>query len=90
MLWTMQDIVSIYKLRWAIEEVFKILKHCVGINRCQQHSIALQEVFIWMSLVAFSYLEKLKDHSVYKARHTVNFQTVCLDESILKEILAGC
>ena len=53
MLWTMQDIVKIYKLRWSIEEVFKILKHCVGINRCQQHSIGLQEVFIQMCLVCF-------------------------------------
>ncbi len=87
MLWTMQDIVRIYKLRWAIEEVFKILKHCIGINRCHQHSVAFQEVFIWMSLVAFSYLERVKDDSIYKARHTVNFQTVCLNESILNEVL---
>jgi len=90
MLWTMQDIVKIYKLRWAIEEVFKILKHCVGINRCQQHSMVLQEVFIWMCLACFSYLERIKDHSVYKARQAVNFQTVCLDKSILNEVLAIC
>jgi len=90
MLWTMKDMVRIYKLRWAIEETFKVLKHCVGINRCQQHSKALQEIFIWMCLVSFSYLEKIKDNSVYKAKQAVNFQTVSVDESILNEVLAMC
>ena len=77
MLWTMQDIVQIYKLRWKI----------IGINRCQQHSIMLQEVFVWVCLVCFSYLEKVKDHSVYKAKQTVIFQTVCLDNSLLKYLV---
>jgi len=90
MLWTIQNIVKVYKLRWKIEEVFKILKHCIGINRCQQHSIILQEIFIWICLVCFTYLETIKDHSIYKSRNAVNFQTVHLDNSILKEILAMC
>ena len=90
MLWTMQYIVKIYKLRWKIEETFKILKHCVGINRCQQHSVVLQEIFVWICLVAFAYLERIKDHSAYKARQTANFQTVCLDSSILNEVLIPC
>lgn len=90
MLWTMKDIVRIYKMRWSIEETFKILKHCVGINRCQQHSMALQEIFIWMCLTCFVYLEKVKDHSIYKSRQTVNSQTVCLDYSILSQVLSAC
>lgn len=90
MLWEMRDIVKIYKLRWKIEEVFKILKHCVGINRCQQHSIQLQEIFVWICLLTFAYLERIKDESIYKARQTVNFQTVCLDNSILNEVFAMC
>lgn len=88
MLWTMQDIVRKYKMRWKIEETFKILKHCVGIHRCQQHSMALQEIFIWLCLVAFAYLDRIKDHSIYQTRQTVNFQTVCLDNSILNEVFA--
>jgi len=90
MLWTMQDIVRIYKKRWTIEESFKILKHCVGINRCQQHSMVLQEIFVWMCLVAFAYLERADDDSSYKTRQAVNFQTVRLDHSILKGISAMC
>lgn len=90
MLWTMQDIVKQYKLRWRIEETFKAIKHCVGIHRCQQHSIALQEIFIWQCLLAFVYLERNKDHSIYKSRQTVNFQTVHLDNLILNQVLALC
>lgn len=90
MLWTMQDIVRIYKKRWRIEESFKILKRCVGINRCQQHSIRLQEIFVWMCLVTFAYLERAEGDTSYKTRQTVNFQTVRLDNSILTEILAAC
>jgi len=90
MLWTMKDIVRIYKMRWIIEETFKILKHCVGINRCQQHSIVLQEIFVWMCLTCFTYLERIKEHSIYKSRQTVNFQTVTLDNSILNEVLTPC
>lgn len=90
MLWEMQDIVRIYKKRWRIEETFKILKHCVGINRCQQHCMLFQEIFVWMCLVAFAYLERAEGDSCYKARQTVNFQEVSLDDSILKEILDMC
>jgi IS4 transposase len=90
MLWTMQDIVKQYKLRWRIEETFKILKHCVGIHRCQQHSIALQEIFIWQCLLTFAYLERDKNNSIYKTRQNVNFQTIRLDYSILNEVLAMC
>jgi IS4 transposase len=90
MLLTMQDMVRIYKLRWTIEETFKVLKHCIGINRCQQHSVILQEIFIWMCCLSFSYLERIKNHSVYKTRQTVNFQNVNIDKSVLKEVLAIC
>jgi hypothetical protein len=90
MLWTMKDMVSIYKMRWTIEETFKILKHCVGIHRCQQHSMVLQEIFVWVCLLAFAYLERVKDHSIYKSRQTVNSQTVCLDYSVLIDLFATC
>ena len=90
MLFTMQDIVRVYKLRWKIEEIFKILKHCIGIHRCQQHSVVLQEIFIWMCLIAFAYLERVKDQTIYKARLNVNFQSVHLDKAVLNKVLATC
>ena len=90
MLLSMQDAVKLYKKRWTIEETFKILKSQIGLNRCQQHSLKSQEIFLFLCLIAFSYLEKLKDYSFYKTRETVIFQTVSLDNSILMDIFNQC
>lgn len=91
MLWDMKKIVKLYKKRWTIEEVFKILKSQIGINRCQQHSLKSQELFLWMCMIAFSYLERTsKDigNSIYKTKSNVIFQNVNIDNSILKEVFA--
>ena len=90
MVLSMKDAVKLYKKRWTIEETFKILKSQIGLNRCQQHSLKSQEIFLFLCMIAFSYLEKLKDYSVYKTRETVIFQTVSLDNSILKEVFNPC
>jgi hypothetical protein len=90
MLLSMQDAVKLYKKRWTIEEIFKILKSQLGLNRCQQHSLQSQEIFIFLCMIAFSYLERLKDYSVYKTRETVISQTVSLDISLLKDVFNPC
>jgi len=90
MLLSMKDAVKLYKKRWTIEETFKILKSQIGLNRCQQHSLKSQEIFLFLCMIAFSYLEKLKDYSVYKTRETVIFQTVSLDNSILMDVFNPC
>ena len=86
MLLSMNDAIKLYKKRWSIEETFKILKSQLGLNRCQQHSLMSQEIFIFLCLIAFSYLEKIKGYSIYKTRETVIFQTVSLDYSILNKV----
>jgi hypothetical protein len=91
MLFEMKYIVRLYKIRWKIEETFRILKSIIGIDRCQQHSIKAQEVYLWMCMITFSCLEKMREYigdSIYKAKSNVISQNVNLDNSILKEILA--
>lgn len=91
MLFDMQKVVKLYKIRWKIEETFKLLKHCVGIHRCQQHSIKAQEIFLWMCMITFSCLERMRKDfgdSIYKTKSNVIFQNVNIDNSILKQILA--
>ena len=90
MLLSMKDAVKLYKKRWTIEETFKILKSQIGLNRCQQHSLQSQEIFLFLCMIAFSYLEKLKDYSVYKTRETVISQTVSLDIPILMDVFNQC
>jgi hypothetical protein len=91
MLWNMKDIVKLYKIRWKIEETFRILKSVIGIHRCQQHSIKAQEVFLWICMITFSCLERMRKNigdSIYKAKSNVIFQSVNIDNSTLKEVLA--
>lgn len=90
MLLSMKDAVKLYKKRWTIEETFRILKTQLGLNRCQQHSLKSQELFLFVCMIAFSYLERIKGHSIYKARKTVISQTVSLNLSILNEVLDMC
>lgn len=61
MLLSMKDAVRLYKKRWTIEETFRILKTQLGLNRCQQHSLKSQELFLFICMIAFSYLERIKD-----------------------------
>lgn len=91
MLLDMKNVVKLYKIRWKIEETFKILKHCIGIHRCQQHSIKAQEIFLWMCMITFSCLERTRKNigdSIYKAKSNAILQNVNIDNSIIKDILA--
>ena len=91
MLYEMQDIVRQYKIRWKIEETFRVLKSLIGIHRCQQHSVKAQEIFLWMCMITFSCLERMRlnfQDSIYKARANVIFQNINLDNSIINEVLA--
>jgi hypothetical protein len=91
MLFDMQKIAKLYKIRWKIEETFRVLKSLIGIHRCQQHSIEAQEIFLWMCMITFSCLERMSllfGDSIYKSRSNVIFQNVNIDNLILKEVLA--
>jgi len=87
----MEDVVRLYKIRWKIEETFRILKSVIGINRCQQHSIKAQEIFLWICMITFSCLERIRTDlgdSIYKTKSNVIFQNANIDTSILNEVLA--
>ena len=66
MMRSMKDIIKIYTARWKIEETFRVLKSCIGLNGCQQHSLESQAIYIFMCLVLFTYAEQIKTCSIYK------------------------
>jgi len=43
---TDENVLSIYSLRWKIEETFRFLKSCVGLNGCHQHSMQAQDIVV--------------------------------------------
>lgn len=42
-----EEILAIYDLRWKIQEIFRVLKSCIGLNRCQQHTVRAQEIYVF-------------------------------------------
>ena len=57
MLLERQAIQALYRLRWKIEEVFRVLKSGIGLDGCQQHSMRAQGIFVAGCLLLFSHLE---------------------------------
>lgn len=67
MLLSAKDILGLYRLRWKIEEVFRVLKSCIGLGRCQQHSVQSQAVYLILCLLLFSSAELYSGGFPYKA-----------------------
>jgi hypothetical protein len=71
MLLERQAIQALYRLRWKIEEVFRVLKSGIGLDGCQQHSMRAQGVFVSACLLLFSHLEIVSDGKPYTALASV-------------------
>lgn len=82
MLWQAEKALALYKRRWRIEETFRILKTCLGLKRCQQHSMKAQALFVFILLLLFVGLESVSSGSVYK-----NAQAVISGERDLEDLL---
>lgn len=90
MLMSMKKAVEYYTRRWLIEEMFRFLKSCIGIKRCQQHRTIFQEIFIWMCLMAlayFSYQSMISGDTMYKCFNNVIFANNDFDLALLKKVL---
>jgi IS4 transposase len=80
-----------YASRWKIEESFRFLKSCIGLNGCQQHRTIFQEIFIWMCLITFAYFsfqESFSDDTIYKCFHNVIFGDQEFDYAFLERIFS--
>jgi len=90
MLWTMEKAVQVYTRRWKIEEVFRALKQCLGLNRCQQHSMRAQALYLAMCLILFTCLELHSGQSVYKLAHSVISGNQNLENILDKRLFTHC
>jgi hypothetical protein len=46
MLWPPEKILTTYKMRWKVEECFRVLKTCLNLSGCQQHSMRAQTLYL--------------------------------------------
>lgn len=83
---TNEEVLENYDKRWKIEETFRFLKSCIGLNRCQQHSIKAQEIYTFGCLAAYSIFETVRDCSIYKAANLFFFGDRVIDKSIMTEV----
>lgn len=88
MLFDTKKILKLYALRWKIEETFRVLKGCMGLNRCQQHSLESQEIYIFMCLLLFTCAERIKGYSIYKVLKKGYFDELDLVNILKKDCLA--
>lgn len=72
MLLERQAIQTLYRLRWKIEEVFRVLKSGIGLHGCQQHSMQAQGIFVSACLLLFSCLEIVSGGNPYQALSNVS------------------
>lgn len=72
MLLERQAIQVLYRLRWKIEEVFRVLKSGIGLGGCQQHAMQAQGIFVSACLLLFSCLEIVSGGNPYQALRNVN------------------
>jgi hypothetical protein len=62
---------ALYRLRWKIEEVFRVLKSGLGLGGCQQHSMRAQGIFVSACLLLFSHLEIVSGRNPYQTLASV-------------------
>lgn len=86
MSWDMRKAIAVYAKRWKIEEVFRAIKQCLGLNRCQQHSIKAQTIYVMVCFILFACLEINSDQSVYKLSQSVISGEVPLENILDKRI----
>lgn len=72
MLLERRAIQALYRLRWKIEEVFRVLKSGIGLGGCQQHSMRAQGIFVAGCLLLFSHLEIVSGGKPYTTLASVN------------------
>jgi|WetSurMetagenome_2_1015567.scaffolds.fasta_scaffold241613_1 hypothetical protein len=85
---TNEEVLENYDKRWKIEETFRFLKSCIGLNRCQQHSVKAQELYIFGCLAAYSIFETIRDCSIYKASNLFFSGYRVIDNSMMKVVFA--
>jgi hypothetical protein len=71
MTWEAGKIRDLYAKRRHIEEVFRILKSCLDLSGCQQHSIQRQVLYVLLCRVALAWLELYPGMSPYEAGRAV-------------------
>lgn len=73
-----EQIFTLYKRRWKVEEYHKSLKQNCSLGKCQASSHSAQQSHFYLAVLAFLQLEKakaVKDKNHFALRHDLNILT---------------
>lgn len=83
-----EEVLAAYKMRWRIEETFRFIKSCVGLNGCHQHSMQAQGIYVFGCLALYSILETIRDTSIYKTAKPFFSGDLSIDYSMMTRVFA--
>lgn len=86
MLWPPEKVLSTYKMRWKVEECFRVLKSCLKLNGCQQHSMGAQSIYLCVCILLCASQALHLDQSPYSSFEKVVSGKAHLD-TVLSEWL---
>lgn len=90
MMLSRKEVQTLYRFRWKIEEVFRVLKSKLCLGGCQQHSMRSQGVFISACLLLFSHLEIVSGGNPYQALSSVISGDLNPEDAICEELFMPC
>lgn len=85
-----KEVLAAYEMRWRIEETFRFLKSCIGLNGCHQHSMQAQGIYIFECLALYSIFETIRDTSIYKTAKPFFSGDLTIDYSMITRVFAMC
>lgn len=88
---TWQEVLEYYGERWTIEETFRFLKSCIGLDRCQQHTITAQGLYTFGCLAAYAVIESIRDSlktTFYKVWNLLYSGDIAINNSIISRVFA--
>lgn len=88
MLLTDEEVLAVYKMRWRIEETFRFLKSCVGLNGCHQHSMQAQAIYVLGCLALYAVFETIRSESIYKTAKPFFSGDLSIDYSMMMRVFA--
>jgi putative transposase len=87
-----KTILKMYRGRWTIETVFKMLHSKLGMDECQARSIGSQKAHFHLTLLAFTALEKeryISGKTIYEVKRECSFDFNQADIILDKLIFQG-
>jgi hypothetical protein len=85
-----QEILEYYGERWTIEETVRFLKTCIGLDRCQQHTIRAQGIYVFGCLTAYALIESIRDKlktTFYKVSNLLYSGVIVIDQTVIEREL---